>query len=403
MLEASLLRQASSADVVVLVRYGELAVKGAPTRRRMQARLARNLQEALERKHVEHSGVRVVEGRVLVEGPTPLERAVETASRVFGVVSVSPSVRFAASTLEEIVRGAIELLEEAFVNKRVRVVARRVGAHDFTSLDVAKRLGSLMLERGASGVDLKNPEYTVYLEIRGNTIYLYDVVVPGPGGIPLGSEGRVLALVSGGFDSAVASWMLMKRGSRVDLAFFNIGGEEQARVAREVACYLACEWAHGVEPVLHEVELRWLMPLLAMHFPEGYRHVVLKRAMYAGAEALARRYGARALATGESLAQVSSQTLHNLVVTEEYIDMPVLRPLIGMDKEEIIQLARKIGTYDISVKTREFCALATPRPSTSVDRERVNRLMQEHLPKQQIVEYTLKYHKRIKLKQECQC
>ncbi|MEM4036056.1 MAG: tRNA uracil 4-sulfurtransferase ThiI [Fervidicoccaceae archaeon] len=401
LVEEGLKRGSGWAEPALLVRFGEIAVKGSYSRRKMQRLLLDNLERALDARGVSRAGIRIEEGRIIVSRPEPMERAVEAATRVFGVVSASPCLVFEASSLEEIAEKSVELLGSSFVGKKIKVEARRVGRHDFTSLDVARRLGSAMLERGASGVDLERPEYTVRVEVRGKRVFLYDSVAEGPGGLPLGSEGRVLALISGGFDSAVAAWMMMKRGARADFAFFNIGGEEHAKVAREVACYLAREWSFGHEPRLLEVELRWMLPLLELKFPEGFRHVALKIAMYVGAEALAKKYGARALVTGESLAQVSSQTLHNLVVTEEYVEVPVLRPLIGMDKEEIIRLAKRIGTHDISVKSREFCALASPRASTSVDRDKLASLMAEHAPKDVIVERALSYHRELRLPRDC--
>ena len=241
----------------------------------------------------------------------------------------------------------------------------------------------------------------VNIEFRGGDVFLYHRETRGPGGLPLGSEGRVLALVSGGFDSPVAAWMVMKRGARADIVFFNLGGREHELQARAVSEYLACRWGYGVRMDLYVAEMRWIFPLLNMYFPKGFWTVVLKRAMYAAAEALARRLGAKAIVTGESLAQVASQTLHNLAATDEYVDIMVLRPLIGMDKQETMDLARRIGTYPISEKTEEFCAIASPKPSTAVDREKLNQLMEKHLPRETILENTLPHTRRIRLGEEC--
>ncbi len=387
-------------DRVLLLRYGELSVKGAFTRRRMQSLLARNVEKALEKERVDHSGVRVTQGRIVVWSPDPLDRGLDVLSRVFGVVGVAPAWHRRFTGLDEVLEWARDRSVEAVRGRRFKVEARRVGVEGFTSMDVRRRLGALLVDEGGV-VDLRAPEVVVNIEVRGEDVFLYHSEVRGPGGLPLGSEGRVLALVSGGFDSPVAAWMAMKRGTRVDIVFFNLGGREHELQARAVSEYLACRWGYGVRMDMYLAEMRWIFPILNARFPQGFWTVVLKRAMFIAAEALARRIGAKALVTGESLAQVASQTLHNLAVTDEAVEIMVLRPLIGMDKQETMDLARRIGTYPISEKTQEFCAIASPKPSTAVDRAKLNKLMEKHLPRETILENTLPHVHRIRLGEEC--
>src|ERR671919_260155 len=177
--------------------------------------------------------------------------------------------------------------------------------------------------------------------------------------------GRAVALFSGGFDSPVAAWMAMRRGMALDLATCDLGGCGQIDAALEVARELATRWAPGVEPRAHVIDLAPAVAALRARVEPGIRQVVLKRAMYRAGTILAERLRADALVTGEALGQVSTQTVRNLAVAEDAAGVPVLRPLIGMDKEEILARARDIGTHDASVRVQEHCNIATGRVETA--------------------------------------
>jgi thiamine biosynthesis protein ThiI len=181
----------------------------------------------------------------------------------------------------------------------------------------------------------------------------------------VGVGGRALSLFSGGFDSPVATWMTMRRGMDVDLLVCDLGGCGQVDAAVGVARDLAASWASGVEPAVHVVDLAPVVAALRARVDSGIRQVVLKRAMYRAGTLVARRVGAEALITGEALGQVSTQTLRNLAVAEDASGIPVLRPLIGMDKEEIIARSRGIGTHDASALVQEHCNIATGRVETA--------------------------------------
>ncbi|MEM4627585.1 MAG: tRNA uracil 4-sulfurtransferase ThiI, partial [Ignisphaera sp.] len=244
---------------------------------------------------------------------------------------------------------------------------------NFTSKDVEKSIGALLLKAGATGVDLENPQYEAHIEIRGWNAYLYDKIIKGFGGLPIGVEGRVLALFSGGIDSPVATWFTMKRGCEAYMVFFNIGSEKHVESVVEVARILASRWAYGYKPRLYVVDVKPFVVKILQQSPEEYIVIVLRRLMGRLAERLAYRISAHALVTGESLGQVASQTLANIHAIEEAISMPILRPLIGLDKEEITALARKIGTYEYSIKVEELCPLGARRTTTraSLDKVRV--------------------------------
>jgi len=180
-------------------------------------------------------------------------------------------------------------------------------------------------------------------------------------------------LFSGGIDSPVASWMILKRGCRVHLLFFNIGGEPHLKGARKVAEVLAKKWFYGYKPKLYVVDIRPIIPFIAEKVPEHYRIIILRRTMMRIAEKLAWKIGAEALVTGESLGQVASQTLRNLRVIDDAVDVLVLRPLIGFDKQEIVDMAMKIGTYEESKKLEEYCTLGIRKPTTRANLEEARR------------------------------
>jgi thiamine biosynthesis protein ThiI len=213
-------------------------------------------------------------------------------------------------------------------------------------------------------VDLSAPEVTAGVEIHQGFAYLFGETRPGPGGLPLGVEGRAVALVSGGFDSPVAAWHLLRRGVALDYVFCNLGGATHRIGALRVMKVIADRWSYGSRPRLHAIDFAEVTRELQERCePRGWQ-VILKRLMLRAAERVAREQGAEALVTGESLGQVSSQTLPNLAVIGEAVPLPVLRPLVGLHKDEIIRRAKDIGTAGLSAAVDEYCALVPRRPAT---------------------------------------
>ncbi|MEM1683466.1 MAG: tRNA uracil 4-sulfurtransferase ThiI [Ignisphaera sp.] len=357
---------------LVLIRIGEVSLKGALSRKRMEKRLSKNIEDALATNNIMAS-VYVSRGRLWLCCFNDEEESLAASkilAYVMGVVSSSPVFKVSFNSFNELIDKALNFFRNRIQGKVFAVRARRVGQHNFTSKDVEKSLGYMLLQAGGAKVNLENPEYTAYVEIRGNSAYLYDKVIHGPGGLPIGVEGKVLSLFSGGIDSPVATWYALKRGCEVDLVLFNIGGEKHVWSVTMVAKALADRWMYGYRPKMYIIDIRPFIATIALSVPEEYIVVILRRTMNRIAERLAKRVNALALVTGESLGQVASQTLNNIYVIEEAIRIPILRPLIGMDKDEITSIARRIGTYEYSIKIEEYCTLGarTTTPRANLDK-----------------------------------
>jgi thiamine biosynthesis protein ThiI len=256
------------------------------------------------------------------------------------------------------------------------VTARRAyKAFPLTSQQLNEALGSFVLKRFPVRVDLKHPDLTLYLEILPTEAFLYLERVPGPGGLPVGVAGRVMALVSGGIDSPVAAYRMMRRGCLVSFVHFHgapfLDRRTQEKV-REIVKLLT-RFQYGSHLIL--IPFGEVQQEVVVNAPAPYRVLLYRRLMGRIAEHLAGLEGATALVTGESLGQVASQTLENLTVIEEAVKMPVLRPLVGMDKEEISAEAREIGTYEISIQPdQDCCTLFVPRhPATRATMEEIRR------------------------------
>lgn len=352
-------------DVLILVRpSGELAIKSKRTRKRFQRRLVQNLEDALASADLEYE-VRPDWGRIYVRASS--RDALDIVPRVFGVASISEVEGTAPADLGRIVEVGSRLYTDRVRSRSFAVRARRAGEHAFSSLDVNYRLGAALDEVGT--VDLDAPEVTVYVEIRDETAYFYSRRIPGPAALPLGVEGRAVALISGGYDSAVAAWMMLRRGVELDYVFCNLAGAAYERAVLGVAKVLADDWSYGTRPKIHVVDFESGLQALNEHVRASFWQVILKRLMYRTAEKVAVETGAQAIITGESMGQVSSQTLPNLRAIAGCVTIPVLRPLVGFNKEEIIERSRRVGTYPLSEKVREYCAIVPGRPVTDATPE----------------------------------
>jgi tRNA uracil 4-sulfurtransferase len=354
-----------------LVRLGaELTIKSKRTRGMFLRRLRSNLEDALDASGIAYA-IEPGWSRLIVRLGSPA--GLPVLARVFGISSVSMVERIVAADLDAIVSAGVEVFGARVHGRHFAVRARRSGEHAFNSRDVEVRLGAALLPLSA-GVDLDDPEFTAHIEVREREAYLFADRVPGAGGLPLGVEGRAVALLSGGYDSAVASWLMLKRGIALDYVFCNLGGEAYERAVVQVGKLLADEWSYGSRPRLHVVDFGAPLDALRAQVKPSYWQVVLKRLMYRVAARIGEERRAAAIVTGEAVGQVSSQTLVNLRALDPAASLPLFRPLLGFDKEEIIERARRIGTAALSEQVKEYCAIAPGKPVTaarvtSVDRE----------------------------------
>jgi thiamine biosynthesis protein ThiI len=346
---------------------GDFYIKAAKTRGHFFRRLLGNLKAALA-QHLIPYRLEPTWSRLYLHSPDP--EAAEVAARIFGIQSVSEVRRVSWQDLPDLVAAGVDLFAPQVVGRSFAVRARRRGGSSalptpLRSPEVERALGRALLEAGGARVDLTAPEIEVQVDYEPGLAHLFHERLSGPGGLPLGVEGRALVLLSGGFDSAVAAWLLLKRGVQLDYLFCNLGGTPHRLGALKVAEILAGRWSYGSSPRLWELDFLPVSARLQERVRSEHRQVILKRLMLRAGAEIARRQRALALVTGDAIGQVSSQTLHNLgVVSGAVPDLLVLRPLLGFNKEEILTLARRIGIFETAATVQEFCALGPGRPAT---------------------------------------
>jgi thiamine biosynthesis protein ThiI len=354
---------APDAPLVLLRFSGDISIKSRATRHQFVRRLLHNLHDALDAEG-HPSRVRLSHDRIFVE----LQREADPhfLTRVFGVQSLSRVLAVTPPQLEAIVAAGASTFRDAVRGRRFAVRTRRVGDRRrirLSAREVERALGAALLPV-AAGVDLDAPEATAHVEVHEAGAYLLAEPLPAHGGLPLGVEGSAVCLISGGFDSAVAAWQMLRRGVALHYVFCNLGGASHRLGVLRVAKLLADRWHYGQRPQLHAVDFGPVVQELQRGTQRRYWQVLLKRMMLRAAERVARAKRASALVTGEAVGQVSSQTLKNLAVISRATQRLVLRPLVGSNKEEIIQRAEQIGTFELSKVVGEYCDLVPRRPAT---------------------------------------
>lgn len=349
-------------DHVIIVRVApEILLKAPTTRKKFQQHLRNNLKLGFKNKQIAFKLV-AHEGRMEIHTDNR-DGAIDVIAHTFGIATYSPIDAVIDGGLEAHKEAAVRLYEEKVRDKSYAVRIKRLGERKkLTSVDMEREIGAA-LRPTAREVKLKNPEVLIRADITGDLAYFYSDHIQGPGGFPIGIQGRAVTLISGGFDSVVAAWYLMKRGAVMDFVFCNLAGSAYERMVVEVTKKLCDQWAIGTRPKLYSVDFEPLINDLQDNSDPQWWQVILKRQMYRVGCAIAKRIEADAIITGEALGQVSSQTLSNLNTIDAVADLPVLRPLIGFDKEQIIRDARMIGTDKLSEKIPEYCALNKKRPA----------------------------------------
>ncbi len=362
---------------LVLLRYGEIALKGRNRPLFLRA-LRRNVRACLRAHDLEGTvtsrGQRVyVETEHVAEALGPLQR-------VFGVVSLSPVVTVARD-IDAIASAGVEEATEAGVRDGVsyRVQARRADkSFPHISPEINRIVGEAIYQATQGDVDLsRDADVTIGVEVQRDRALIYGRVLDGPGGLPLGTEGRVVALLSGGIDSPVAAWLMMKRGCGVVPLHLSQSESETVKTLANVDQLRRYAYGWELRPTIlehREVIAPALRALREMR-EERWTCVICKHLMLRRAEALAEKVGADAIVIGDSLGQVASQTLPNLRAVSLGIELPVLRPLIGLDKTEIVDLGRQIGTFEISTRSQKACPFLPPNPITGGSVEAMRELL----------------------------
>ncbi|AFV24588.1 thiazole biosynthesis protein [Methanolobus psychrophilus R15] len=352
---------------VVIVRYGELALKSSSVRNWYEKTLMANIEAMLRQYGVSYSGISREWGRVFIHG-TDLNTS-RIVADVFGVVSTSPA-RTTEASMEAASKMCAEIAD-GFIREgeSFAIRTRRTGNHDFSSQDLGIKCGDAvwaMLEsKGmAPSVDLSDPDREIFVEMRQKHAYVFTQHVHGVGGLPLGTQGKMVSLVSGGIDSPVATWMLMKRGVEVIPVYCNNEpySDERAR-QRTMDCINQLQkWCPGRPFKVYEVPNGQNLGAFIDNCDRAKTCVLCKRTMYRIALEIMNMENASGIITGSSLGQVASQTAANMHAEVFGLCAPLYHPLIGLDKDEIINIAKKIGTYDISIRPAASCGAVPQHP-----------------------------------------
>ncbi len=357
----------------IVLHYHEINLKGQ-NRGWFENRLHQHVARVLH--GLEHKGLERFGGRLIVrlEPGTNVAEHENRLSRVFGVANLAAGWEVPADLSE--IRKALEGLIAGRKFRSFKIDTRRA-TKDFplNSQQVNQDLGAFVQGLTGAAVRLDDPELTASVEIVGPRAFIYFDRVPGAGGLPCGTGGRVVALLSGGIDSPVAAYRLLRRGCQVSYVHFHSFPHTTAESLEKVRRILKVLAGYQLEARLFLIPFAEIQREIVAYAPAGLRVVLYRRYMMRIAEMIARQESAGALVTGDNLGQVASQTLENLRATSAAVGLPIFRPLIGDDKEEIMEAARRIGTYDISIlPDQDCCTMFVPRhPETMASLEAVER------------------------------
>ena len=362
---------------LIIARYGEIGLKSPKIRSRFEKKLVKNIKATFE------CDVDRNQGRIYIF-PNDFDEGIEKLNRVFGVVSYSPATSTHAAydeideTLTEYTRNLMAegILDE---NTKFAIKCRRVGTHGFTSQEMAAHCGGVVRSVVLAPVDLTNPDLTIFVEIRDDDAYIYHEKIKGPGGLPLGTQGKVVVLLSSGIDSPVAAYLMMKRGCEVVALHCNNDPFSGPKVTENFNLLVdqLNIYAKGVPIKKRVVDYGEYLQVAKEKAPEKMTCVLCKSGMYRIAEKLANKIGADAIVDGSSVGQVASQTLSNILATRYGVDMPILSPLIGLDREEITAIAKDIGTFEISKIDDGGCSAVPRYPETRADLKRVRQACED--------------------------
>ena len=390
---------------IFIVRCGEVALKGMNKpyfERMLLDRIKKLLKKFDGVKAYRHEGLIFVRAdKELNPGTEGKQAILKEIGKVFGVASISPAME-CESTMEDIGQTAVEYMMEAIEERGVKtfkVNAKRADKNfPVKSPDISRQIGAAVL-KGCKvlKVDVHNPDVKLFVDVRHDKSYVYQDKIPGFGGLPLGTNGKGMSLLSGGIDSPVATWMMAKRGMMIEAVHFHSFPYTSQRAREKVEELAALVATYCGRFRMHVINLLPIQEQIVQNCPEEETTILVRRFMMRIAEELAAGNGCNMLITGENLGQVASQTAEALVVTDASVKMPVMRPLIGLDKTDIMDLAKEIGTYDKSIEPYEdCCTVFLPKhPATKPTLERIlaseskldcEGLIREAIEKEEIVE-----------------
>ena len=356
-------------DKVVLIRLsGEITLKSPGILRAWINTLIKNIRKRLHRKGLEKTRITYRAGRIFIEADKDIEKIHSETQKVFGVKETILCIRI-PNDLDSIIGTAVELTRNWAGTFAVRT--NRIKEYPLTSLEVNRIVGEKILEANRNlEVDLTNPDNELEIEIRENYAYVFEKKIEGFGGLPYGVSGKGVALVSGGIDSSLAAWLMMKRGMRIVAVHADLSPYYSEDAKKRF--FDALDWLRDWVP---SGRLKtYIVPIGDIHanirLPAlKYRCIFCKMLMLKIAEYISRKEKAHAIITGEVLSQVASQTPVNMMAIDSVVNIPVLRPIVFMDKDEIDSLAQKIGLYDIVARDVGKCKLVPKRPVIEIDGE----------------------------------
>ena len=362
-----------------LIKYAEIGVKGK-NRFMFEDALVTQIRHAL--KDIDGDFMVVKEsGRIYAtaESEYDFDEAVETLKRIFGIAAICPMVQVDDNGYEDLKKQVLAYVDEVYEDKNFtfKVNARRGNKkYPVNSDQINRDLGEVILDAfPETKVDVHHPEVMLHVEVR-NRINIYSIVIPGPGGMPVGTNGKAMLLLSGGIDSPVAGYMISKRGVKIDAVYFHAPPYTSERAKQKVVDLAKLVSRYSGPVHLHIVNFTDIQLYIYDQCPHEELTIIMRRYMMRIAERLAVDAGAQALITGESIGQVASQTMQSLAATDASCTMPVFRPVIGFDKQEIVDVAEKIGTYETSVLPFEDCCtiFVAKHPVTKPNLKMIERL-----------------------------
>ncbi|MEZ3463910.1 MAG: tRNA 4-thiouridine(8) synthase ThiI [Lachnospiraceae bacterium] len=385
-----------------LIKYAEIGVKGK-NRYLFEDRLCDQIRYALKRCEGTFE-VTKSQGRIYVNALSDFdqEETVDNLKTVFGVTGICPVVHVEDEGFEKLCQDVVRYIDQVYPDKNFtfKVDARRARKnYPKNSMEINSDLGEALLNAfSGMRVDVHRPDVMLHVEVR-EKIYIYSTVIPGPGGLPVGTNGKGMLLLSGGIDSPVAGYMIAKRGVRIDAVYFSAPPYTSDRATQKVIDLARTVSRYSGPIRLHIINFTEIQLYIYDQCPHDELTIIMRRYMMRIAEEIAKKSGCLGLITGESIGQVASQTMQSLMATDDVCTMPVYRPLIGFDKQEIVEVSEKIDTYETSIQPYEDCCTIfvakhpVTKPNLNVIRghernleERIDELVRTALDTDEVIE-----------------